>query len=118
MMTVWMAKEMLVVRPRFVFSFLPDSNRLSSNIGCLPAEHYEILRHQPPPGCSQLWGEFRLSKRLRTAIQSKPASKNLLSVFPLALSASIRPWPPYALAFAFSRRVPPPPGDITAGFDR
>src|SRR5215469_14432456 len=74
MMTAWMTKEMLVVRPRFVFSFPPDSNRLSSNIVCLPAEHYEILRHQPPPACSQLWGEFRLSK----TSSYKPYRANLL----------------------------------------
>src|SRR4051812_35154345 len=48
MMTASKIKEKVVVLPRAVFSFPPDSIRLSSNIGFLPAQVYGDLdtRHR------------------------------------------------------------------------
>src|SRR5215471_8888021 len=101
MMTAWMTKEMLVVRPRFVLSFPPDSNRLSSNIGCLPAEHYEFLdtRDHPlvPNSGVHSGRQNTFVQPYRANLVPKTARSTRLSVSPLALSAHSqsrdpRPW--------------------------
>src|SRR5215472_11561560 len=115
-----MTNAVVVVRPRFVLSFPPDSNRLSSNIGCLPAEHYEFLdtRDHPlvPNSGVHSGRQNTFVQPYRANLVPKTARSTRLSVSPLALSAhsqsrdlglGFRLFPPGPSARRHDRRLVP-----------